>query len=511
MTIFARTAFGAALLLAAQLASCELLRERPFEALSWSPGTRYPGHEALASAGIRFSSAADRGSVEAACSLTEDGERLRVRYVWDDDRSVRFVPYAGFSPNREYRLAVETGAHDESGVSLDRAFAETFFTRAAGERPRLLSADPADGTSVSDDRTPLRLSFSVPVEAAACRDHIDVSPKHTGSWSMEDGGRSAVFVPAGPWKRGSEYRIVVSSDMVDRLRIRSGIEYRSRFSVGSDREPPSLVRAEARDAANASVLVLAPDDGCHQTVNAGWEAAWRLALVFSEPVTLSSLDGALSVSGGPSLVRETTGSAAALAVYRFSERPAWDSLFALRLESSVEDVEGNAGGEEKRFRLRADGSGSRPPRLVGLRMPMIPSGADESAMELAAFASDDPFASLPLGSGADRYPIDAETPTVIELYLETAAGAAPSSFSLMDAFRVSATNGALSFSPNAVKLSGFRVPAPHGPWAEFPRVEVAGTLVNRSASGVVSFILAAGLIDSAGNAAGAEQALPLLK
>jgi len=502
---------GAASLVALLLGSCDLLRERPFEVVSWSPGIPFAGEAAVVSAGVRFSSPADRESVEKALSLAEDGAKLRGDFLWVDDRSVSFFPYAGFSLNREYRLSVETGASDEQGVSLPRAFSETFFTRADGERPRLLSVEPEDGAVVSDERTRLRLEFSVPVDASACRDHISVSPALAGAWSLSGDGLRATFMPASPWTRGQDYRISVSPDMVDRLRIRSGIEYRSRFSVGADRIAPTLARAEALDDAGGTVGVLEADDGANQAVNGFWEATWRLALHFSKPVSLVSVDGALSCSGGPSLVRETRGETAKTVVYRFSGRPAWDSLFSLRLGRGVKDGEGNESGEACLFRVRADGPASRPPRLVGIRLPMVPAGAEEASMELRSFSASDSFSALALGTDLDRYPIGMETATIIEVYLETAAGAVPSLFSFMDAFRVGATNGALSFSPRSVKLSGYRLHAPHEPWAGFSRVEVGGVLVNRTSAGVVSFLIASGCADSAGNATSAEQALPLLK
>lgn len=502
---------SAMLLLAASLASCELLRERPFEALSWSPGTEFVVDTEDIRIGVRFSSAADKASVENAFSLTEDGAKLRGSFSWEGDKELRFHPYAPLRANREYRLTVEAGASDEEGVTLSRALAETFFTRPRGDRPRVLSLEPIDGAVVDDAFAPIRLSFSVPVDAAACRDHIAVSPTPTGSWSVSADGRSAVFSPAKPWTAGEEYQITVSADMADLLRIRSGIEYRSRFTVGTDRVPPRLLRADALDDAGASVRVLSADDGTDQAVNGGWEAPWRLSLLFSEPVALASLDGALISSGGPSVVRETGGESASSVVYRFSQRPAWNTLFALRLASGVKDLHGNESEESALFRVRADGLASRPPRLVGIRFPMVPAGGDEADLELAAFSADEPYAALSIGNSADRYPIGTDTSTFIEVYLETAEGASPSVFSFMEQFRVSATNGALAFSSRNVKTSSFRVPYPHAPWSSYDRVEVEGLLTNRTSSGLVTFLLGTGFCDSSGNATTAELSLPLLK
>jgi hypothetical protein len=101
--------------------------------------------------------------------------------------------------------------------------------------------------------------------------------------------------------------------------------------------------------------------------------------------------------------------------------------------------------------------------------------------------------------------------TWVELYFDMAPGAAVNLFSLMDLFRIEATNGALKFVPRSVWASGFTWAAPHAPWAGYTRVELKGVLINYPASGLVRFIVEKGLEDSRGNQSAGAFELPLVK
>ena len=502
----------AALLAAAALPSCDILREEPFELESWEPGSDYAGDGSDAAVSLTFSTDSDRPSVENAFSATEDGSPVRGSFAWKG-RTLVFSPYAPLRPNREYRIIVEEGARDEEGVSLDGAVELVFWTRAsgsgAGDRGSVLSFSPADGETVSDPRSPVVLTFSRPVAAADCRDYVSISPSAAGSWSVDGGGPSgtvARFTPVADWEEGKEYAVEVSDDMVDAERVRFGRSASSRFVRGTDAAAPALAGVDTLDGAGAAVA-----EASASAENALWERPYRLSLRFSEPVDLASLDSRVTCEPGVSLERETTGASAATVVYRTTELPAWGSRFALRIAEGYRDAAGNAGKAAGPYRFVFDGPASRPPRFVGIRLPLAPGGADEAAKLLTAYGVADAFAAIDVQAGAGRYPTDVATATVIEVYVELAQGATVDPFSAMEKFRLEATNGALSFSARRVRADAFAYPTPHAPWAAYARFQVEGYLTNRTSAGVVTFTVESGFADSAGNPTPAAAALPLLK
>jgi hypothetical protein len=226
---------------------------------------------------------------------------------------------------------------------------------------------------------------------------------------------------------------------------------------------------------------------------------------------MDSLDSRTTAEGGPGLTLETSQEHSAVAVFRFDESPDYGSRILVRVRSGVDDVRGNATESDIVFHLVADGPGSRPPRLVGIRVPMAPGEADPDDRELVAFAIEEPFSTIAIEDGTTRYPVDVSMSTSIELYMELAEGSSLDALSLMSSFRLSSTNGALDFSAERVAVTGLDYAPPHGPWAAFAVARIDGKLTNRVDSGVVTFKLASGFEDSAGNATVADQSLPLLK
>lgn len=492
--------------------SCFLLGPDDFAVSSWSPG---PGRMDAASIGavrVSFSAKPDRISAENAFSLSADGSLLSGAFSWDGE-SMSFAPYLGFKDGVDYAIAVREEARTPGGVSLARKFEGRFSTKAEDGRPSVVATEPPDGGVLPGRFDRLVIRFNEPVDRASYRAALSLSPAISGVWRLEDGGRAAVFEPLEAWAWGSPYRARVSAELLDESGNRMGCSYELRFSVGEDRVPPSFAAAEAIDAAGeaaAALVALDPSGGTSEP-NRGWEAGWRLRLRFSEPVSTGSLASRVVASSGLALRMEEGERYRDDATFAFTERPAFGSSFSVRIMPGVEDSFGNATRAELEFLVVADGPGSAPPRLIGARLPLAPGEPDPGLRRLAAFPADEPFATLPLGSGAAEYPPGAPTPSSIELYFELASGASIEPFSLMSSFSISSTNDALYFSPLAISLGGLAYAEPYVPWAGFAAARVDGLVTNRAASGVVTLRLAAGLRDSAGNAAPIAQCLPLLK
>lgn len=498
--------------IAGGLVSCALLGPDDFAVSSWSPG---PGRMDAASIGavrVSFSAKPDRISAENAFSLSADGSLLSGAFSWEGE-SMSFAPYLGFKDGVEYAIAVREETRTPGGVSLARKFEGRFSTKAEDGRPSVVATEPPDGGVLPGRFDRLVIRFNEPVDRVSYRGALSLTPAIAGAWRLEEGGCAAILEPLEAWDRGSPYLARVSPELRDQSGNRIGNAYEFRFSVGEDRVPPSLAAAEALDETGevaAALAALEPSGGTGE-LNRGWEAGWRLRLRFSEPVSTGSLASRVVASTGLTLRMEEGDGFQEDATFAFAERPAFGSSFSIKIKSGVEDSYGNATNADAEYLIVADGPGSAPPRLIGLRLPLAPGESDPGMRRLVAFPADEPFATLPLGGGAAEYPPGAPTPSSIELYFELASGASIELFSLMSSFSISSTNDALYFSPRAVSLGGLAYAEPYGPWAGYAMARVDGYVTNRLASGVVTVRLAAGFRDSAGNASPLSQSLPLLK
>ncbi|MBU0928571.1 MAG: Ig-like domain-containing protein [Spirochaetes bacterium] len=492
--------------------SCDLLRPAPFSIAGWAPGEGRFGPEDDIRVRVSFSEDPDRPSVENAFSITEDGVAVVGTFEWDGP-TMSFSPVASPRGRSAYRVTVGAEAMSLRGVSLERALEARFSTRLEDCRPRLLSTSPPSGGILDQSLGSLSLSFSEPIEEAGFRSCLSLSPSTRGYWKLEPGGATAAFAPSSPWEWGAEYEVSISADLRDESGNRLGEATSFRFHVGEDRIPPVIVGADALDRSGGLASSLAPDDPADSTVteNALWESGWRLRLRFSEPVRLWTLASRVSCDGGPPLELETAGDCSDVAVFAFVEPPAWGGRFAVRVRGGFEDARGNEADGGASYRILADGPGSRPPRFVGVRLPLAPGESDPADRDLAAFALDSPYETLLVSGDDGRYPVGEAVPTSIELYLELAAGGGLDILALMSSFRLSSTNGALDFSARRVSLGGFDYASPYGPWEGFAVARVDGILTNRVEPGVVSIELAAGLRDSEGNASPSAQRLELLK
>ena len=181
--------------------------------------------------------------------------------------------------------------------------------------------------------------------------------------------------------------------------------------------------------------------------------------------------------------------------------------FLFRLSPGLKDRAGNESEEAYTFRVKAAGPLSKPPSLVGLRLPKYPVSENSEGL---CFSPADIFADLPITSG-EQFPFGEEIDYWIELYFETAPYTEIDPFSVMDLFRVEATNQALSFSAKSIRTENFTWTDPNENWESFQRLEIRGKLKLSVYSGIVSFRIPPGLRDKRGNSSAVDFRVSLLK
>ena len=484
------------LLIIACFVSCDILRFTPFEVTSWTPGGGYHGEPEKIAVSLIFSHEPDRASVEKYFSLTGNGNKVRGTFLWEG-RKLKFTPLTPPEKNTDYVITISADAHNTEGLSMDEAFNGEFTTRAGEVRPALVSCFPPMYADISDPVMEVKLEFSIPVPLNALYDYVSFTPSMQGLWRLEDGGRTAFFSPAEPWAQNSRYEIRFSTSLTDNNGMNIGGDFFSVFTTGIDSEKPYLLYAQ-RISKDGEIFQLESDRGYAGAAkfpveNSDWEKDDRLSLVFSKPVDSVSVKNYLSADDAPALVMETPPGYKTEFIFKFDGIPAFGSRFTFRIKPGVKDLNGNETKDEYIYRVFADGKFSKPPELVGFRMPLI-LGSEKA---FACLGTDSLLEKIPISE--ENYPSGNSVQTWFDLYFSTALGTEIDLFSLMELFRIETSNNVFSFSPNRIKTDGFSVSEPQSGWEDFIRIEIAGSLVNTTNYGLVYFQIAAGLKDSLGN------------
>ena len=487
--------------------SCDILRNGTFDVIGWSPGSGYHDPSAI-EVMLAFSLEPDRNSAERSFSLSENGQNLSGHFSWKGNRMV-FAPAAPLAANKDYLITLKTDAMDTKGLNIERQFEAVFTTRNEEGRPSLISAIPADDGIMTEERGRVELLFSSPMNRSSLQ-HLSFSPSISGVWALELNNSLAVFTPQENWSNGRSYRLTIGSAAAGENEMEMGFEQTLHFSAGIDLAAPELLSAFALDNCGNTIRALIPDDGSIAE-NSEWEKDYKIGLQFSKPVDSVSVTSAFNCEPSLGVVSEMQPGYCDFLVYRFSDAPVFDSLYTVSLGKTVRDRAGNTMKDKIVWRIRADGKKSKPPVLKGLRIPKDPA----SFSELLVYSAGDLFADFPIEGG--YYSYDTGINTWMELYFETAFDAANDVISLIDVlslmekFKFSATNGALSFSPRSVIVSDFSAADPVPLWENCYRMEIRGVMTNHPYTGMVTIEIGAGLTDNFGNKSAEAQRFLLLK
>ncbi|MDR0312597.1 MAG: Ig-like domain-containing protein [Treponema sp.] len=493
------------------LASCDLFRGSPYEVIAWTPGNGFHEAENLV-VSLLLSHSGDRVKTEQSFSLSEDGRPIKGTFQWND-RQLIFVPSSPLEENRDYLISLGTGAQNEKGLSLENKFLASFTTRAAGGRPSVISTMPSDGI-ITGPRECISISFCEPVTINSCTTNISFVPAITGSWRLDDTGKLASFHPLEPWKTGIRYRVNINSGFTCINGRNMGEDYYFYVNtvIKGDQEKPVLLSVYAIDL-NGEAFEIETDTWPWSGITeyAEWDSSFRLRLDFSKRVDVGSVKNRLSVEPYASMVMETQPGMSNSVIFRFAEKPAWQSSFLFKLNTGIRDEVGNETDELTFFRIRAANENSKPPYLVGIRLPLAPGKSCIEEQFPQIFTPNNLYADFKLDFEEIYLPYVTNIDFWVEFYFDTAPDTRIDIFSLMDLFRMEITNRAISFSPRHIEINNFTWPEPVQGWEAYDRVEMRGFLSNNVRSGVVIFSINSGLKDARGNKSMETFRISLLK
>lgn len=180
------------------------------------------------------------------------------RIVWlDGDTEFTFLhPRAILAPSTTYRFTLVGGISDPSGVvnSVDHQ-----WTITTGQAPVIRSIEPADGATDVPVDTPISVSFSASMAAAATEDAIQLSPPVPGTRVVRNRVDTSRFVvlPGATLESGVTYRLSIAATAADShqqpLVAGQSVTFTTR---GLSSGPHAVVLARAADEGAATTVLL---------------------------------------------------------------------------------------------------------------------------------------------------------------------------------------------------------------------------------------------------------------
>jgi len=253
---------------------------------------------------LEFSEAMDTRATEAAFNFKP---ATGCDFSWNAGlTSVAITPRDRLSACVMYRWSLGTGARASDGTPLGRTAGGTFITDLDDMPPRVERVYPvlrsgdtwveaATDVSGLDAGHSLAVLFSEPVDPVSATAGIHLEPGQAGR-ADAIAPRLVVYTPERDWLPGQALTVVVSAEVQDTAGLRTGEEYRLRFTPLvphlSILSVSSGIDETITDFGSSSILTTAlvtvPDGRCTLTLrfSAPFDAASKTATV--ERITLSA-------------------------------------------------------------------------------------------------------------------------------------------------------------------------------------------------------------------------------
>ncbi len=120
---------------------------------------------------------------------------------WAGTQTLVYRPSESLRPATEYKATLDSTVSDLDGEALSEPYSWSFQT----PRPQLVSSSPADGADFAAPDSPVRLTFSLPLDLGAVPEYFEASfPVETIG---REGDSTLVFEPARSLEQGSRQSI----------------------------------------------------------------------------------------------------------------------------------------------------------------------------------------------------------------------------------------------------------------------------------------------------------------
>lgn len=239
------------MVLITSLAACGFMDLRPID-YSLSPAEADAvlpeDHTAVS---VTFTTAMVEQEVERTLTVTSPEGTVEGDLHWEG-KSLFFVPLAPWEAGVRYNLALKGLAHSLDGRELRLSVNHPFYGLRKGERPVLLSVDPAPGSSVSvqgnEPELPgphgpvLWFRFSRSMDRQSVQDALTIEGVDQLVWTWGEEDRLLEAIPKKPLNPWTVYRWTLKKSAISAEGIPLGREESGTFRTDLDPERPRVER-----------------------------------------------------------------------------------------------------------------------------------------------------------------------------------------------------------------------------------------------------------------------------
>jgi len=341
---------------------------------------------------VTFSEEMDRASTADAVSVVAGGAPVMGEFRWRG-RELSFIPSARL-PHGKCRITVCESAEDVHGNDLEREAVSEFGVGSDFSSPRVASTSPADGYTGMP--ATVMVAFSEPVSPSSAARGVSLSPGVTLFREFSPDGTVLTLRPYTGFAAGTRYVLSISREVTDLEGNPLEAEERVSFTAGEDLIAPCLECGQ-----DSTVGAYAVRGGGSVRLDAqnlfsgAVERDAALRLVFSEPMSRSSVEDAIGLSPPVDCLTEwdASGRAVTLTPAGGAELAPMQE-YALTVKGSARDEAGNGLAADLVYRFIVNGPLSIPLALNASSIVQLPAdGGDILGLPMdSCLRLDDGFA-----------------------------------------------------------------------------------------------------------------------
>ena len=404
---------------------------------------------------VEFSENVLESSVQKSFSLTEDSQSVNGVFSFNGC-VVQFFPESGIKENYDYVFCVSTDCEDKNYCSLSKKFVKEFSTRKDKTSPEILSVTMEDTETLENNA--VVIEFSKRIDEISFFNSISVSPSFEYFTFFEDAGKTVKLVPLEKLLKNTDYKITISTDLMDCSRNYLKEKFIKTFSLVKKYEAPEI-KCSIFNADNDGQFIIdsvafeASENGENVLKAENVSLNSTIRFNFNEKMSFEGISGEVDIFPvcAYSLTKDEINSKWFEVKLKDAQ---WGKTYRICLSEEVSDVYSNKTGKENILSVSFDREEERPPEFI------------EGYLQISSFSEEnykDSFKVLSSSTDYDYLIFDSavyESGAEVEsiLYLVFASSNDEKNeginvYSLLDRFSITASNSCAGITIKKIEVA----------------------------------------------------------
>lgn len=309
---------------------------------------------------VEFSSEPERNSVQKSFCLKEDEKTVEGTFSFSG-KKVCFFPEEGIRQNYDYDFSIATSCEDTEGRSLMEKFVKKFSTRSEKICPQIISIKPENEEILrqtgavpgAEENIPegIEIHFSEKIHRESFEEAFSITPAIDFLLDFFDEDRAVKIIPQKSLAVNTDYKISVSTKLMDLSRNCLEEDFTSVFSM-----------FRKRDCSSVTVSVAGETKNVFPAEFSGLSSDCTVRFDFDEKMNLDLTGSCITVFPEVSYSVKKDEFFSKWLEISF-ENIEWGTICRLSVSETLTDCYSNPLDGEKITRLRFDSESHRPPEL----------------------------------------------------------------------------------------------------------------------------------------------------